>query len=251
MTHRYEQVTAVATSGFAHALLVNYEEELTQTFGAVQSLADQLRFPVFIGTFSVDAARRMVDVQKKLPRKTRNFLARFVADVGPTIADDPRFEFRINLVPKLGPKGDADAAMTFVREDELTAAQKKALARLGKKGKVVVREQLRPVANLGLMKPTAAAAAIEARIPFCFRPSSEIPAAWKKLGCRPKQGDGNPERTDERYCIYDEPHGDYLYTPAFVDKVVRETSNEDKFRAFIGRRPRKKPDPAKISAVVA
>jgi hypothetical protein len=174
-------------------------------------------------------------------RRPRDFLARFVADVGPIVSDDPRFDFRINRVPKLGPKSSSDMAMTFIREDELSSSQREALEELGKSGKVLVREQQKPVANLGLMRPTAVAAAIEARIPFFFRPSSDVPTAWKKLKCRPKHGDEHPERTDERYCAYDEAHNDYLYTPAFVEKVVRETETEGKFKKFMGRSPRKKP----------
>ena len=242
--HRYEDATALVTSGYAHAMLVNYDMELTGSFGAKESIGDQLRFPVFVGTFTMDSARQWTSARNSLPKKTREFLSRFVADVGPTVSDDPRFDFRINLVPKLGPKSSSDMAMTFTREDELSSSQREALEQLGKSGKVLVREQHRPVANLGLMRPTAVAAAIEARTPFCFRPSSEVPTAWKRLKCRPKHGDAHPERTDERYCLYDQAHDDYLYTPAFVEKVVRETETEGKFEKFMGRSPRKKPGQA-------
>jgi hypothetical protein len=57
---------------------------------------------------------------------------------------------------------------------------------------------------------------------------------------RPPARDPRPERTDKRHCTYDEPHGDYLYTQAFVDKVVRKNNTAPKYRAFIGREPRPK-----------
>lgn len=239
--HRFEDATVAATSGYAHALLVNYEEELTATFGPQQSLADQLRFPVFIGTFTGAAVGQLQDMQKRLPARTRNFLAKFVSDVGSVVADDSRFEFRINLVQKLGSKTDSESSMTFVRDDELTPSQRKAFEQMGKKGTVVIREQKRPVASLGLMKPLAASVAIEGRIPFRFRASAEFPAAWKKLECRPPSKDPNPERTIEKYCIWDELNDNYGYTPAFVEKVIRETKTEESFRTFIGRKPTKKP----------
>jgi hypothetical protein len=142
---------------------------------------------------------------------------------------------------QIGPKSTADLWMTFHRDDELTDEQRRALEDLGQYGRVVVRDRLRPVANLGLMKPAAAPAAIEAQIPFRFRASSEFPAAWKALDCRPSSGASHPERTKDQFCVYDEPHRDYLYTQAFVDKVVRETRSAARFTAFIRRKPAPKP----------
>jgi hypothetical protein len=246
--HRFEQSTALVTSGHAQALLLNYEEELTATFGDPHSLADRLRFPVFIGTFTAEGARQLLATRKKAPRKISDFIASFTADLDPSVRDDQRFEFRVHLVPKTGPKTDADLAITFVRYDELTASQREALEALGRQGAVVVRDRLRPVSNLGLMKPAAAAAAIEERIPFRFRPSAEFPQAWKKLNCRPQGGAADPTRTDDRYCIYDEPHGDYLYKQAFVSKVVRDTNTEAKFKAFVGRKPTPKPKSSALAS---
>lgn len=239
--HRYEVATALATSGYAQALLVNYEHELTATFGQKHSLGDRLRFPVFVGSLTADGLRRMQKVRESFPRRAADLIFRFTSDLDASITEDQRFEFRVHLVQKVGPKADADLAITFHREDDLTDEQRQAIRDLGQRGQVIVRERLRPVANLGNMKPAAASAAIEERIPFLFRTCAEFPQAWKKLNCRPPHGSPNPERTDERYCIYDEPHGDYVYNQAFVDKVVRETRTAEKFKAFIGRRPTKKP----------
>jgi hypothetical protein len=241
--HRFEDATAVATAGYAQALLLNYEDELTSTFGDSHTLGDRLRFPIFVGALTADGVRRMIKRQKALPKRARDFIATFTSGLDPAIAQDQRFDFRVHLVPKIGPKSDADLAVTFHREDELTEDQRRTFEELGQQGNVIVRERLRPVSNLGNMKPAAAAAAIEDRIPFRFRASAEFPQAWKKLGCRPPAGDPRPERTDERYCVFDEPHGDYVYTQAFVDKVVRETKTAAKFKAFIGRKPTKKTAP--------
>jgi hypothetical protein len=44
---------------------------------------------------------------------------------------------------------------------------------------------------------------------------------WKSLRVRPGRKTDHPENTDQRYCVWDEPHGDYLYTQAWVEKVIR------------------------------
>jgi hypothetical protein len=68
------------------------------------------------------------------------------------------------------------------------------------------------VASAGMMRPGTAAGRIQERIPFKFSVYSHFARAWRRLGCRPQSGSVHPERTDERYCVYDESHGDYLYT---------------------------------------
>lgn len=243
--HRFTNLQAVTdyTIGYAQALLINFERSLTDTFGTTHSLAAELRFPIFLSTITADSVEQSVR-SSRVPTAIRNLLTDFESGLGARITDDQRYEFRIRLIPQIGPRGESDLAVSFVREDELTVEQREALATLGRSGTVIVRQQLRSVASHGLMKPAAAAAAIEARIPFRFGASGPFPRAWQILGVRPRGDDPHPERTDERYCTYDEPHRDYLYTQAFVDKVVRNCNTAVKYRRFIGRDPR-----AKVSSI--
>jgi hypothetical protein len=216
------EAIAVRTAGYLQAMLVNFEALLLDAFGASESIGDQLRFPVFVDAITAGRGDEGARRRRPVPAPVEQLLEGFEAGLDPELLQDQRYELRIRLVPQLGPKAEHDAAVTFVREEDLTPEQREALA------------------TLGLLRPAAAAAAIEARIPFKFGPSSEFPRAWRALGVRPPAGDPNPERTDERYCTYDEPHRDYLYTAAFVDKVVRNADTPAKYRQLIGREPRPK-----------
>jgi hypothetical protein len=235
--HRYHEAIAVATSGYAQALLLNFEDELTTSFGPKASLGEQLRFPIFVAELTALGGARIQGIRDELPRKTRDFLARFEADLDPTITSDQRYEFRITLVPKLGPKQAAERALTFVRESDLTDEERATLQELGKSGSVVVREQVRQVANAGLLKPAVVVERVQARIPFIFHMGHFV-RARKALQCRPERNSDHPERTDEKYCVYDQPNNDYLYKPAFVDRVVREVATAEKFTSFLGLRPK-------------
>jgi len=237
--HRFTSMDAVAevTAGYAQAMLINFETTLTDEFGVGHSLARRLRFPIFLSSITTSSMEESLRQQARVPAAVRNLLAEFEAGLGEEITGDQRYEFRIRLIPHTGPRSDSDLAMSFIREDELNDEQREVLAVLGRSGTVIVRQQIRSVASHGLMRPGAAAAAIEARIPFKFSVYGPFPRAWKALKARPSQDSSTPERTDERYCTYDEPHGDYLYTPAFVDKVVRNCRTASKFRNFIGRDP--------------
>lgn len=235
--HRFEDSTALATAGYAQALLVNYDAELRDTFGSEYSLGESLRFPVFVGALSRDGAARMAAAQLRLPKKISKFLSEFQAPLDSSLVNDPRYEFRLNLLPKTGPKTEADLALTFVRADDLTVEQREMLASLDQAGMVIVRDQIREVASADKLKPTAAAEAIQAKIPFRFSVHSHFPRAWSALEARPKAGDAHPERTRSDLCVFDKPHRDYLYTTAFVDAVVARVGTEAGFREFIGLEP--------------
>ena len=237
MQHRDEEAVAVASSGYVQALLLNYEEELTSTFGAEHSLGDDLRFPVFVATFTPDGVDRMMRAQESLPKE----LAQLLSDAGDEAREtDPRFEFRLHLVPKQGPRADDDVSLTFLREEDLSDDQRETLAGLDTSGMVIVRERHRPVSNVDKMKPGEAARRIEQAIPFRFSLYYHFILAWKRLGVRPDGGAKFPERTDERYCVYDAAHHDYLYTDAFVDLVLERIATTEGFEEFFGFPPQPK-----------
>lgn len=231
--HRFHQAIELATSGYAQALVLNFEDELTEKFGESFSLGSQLRFPIFVGDLTPLGEAQSKKLKGELPSSTRDFLASYDAEVGPDVSNDQRYEFRVTLVPKLGSKVDADQALSFVREDDLSDAEKAVLKKLGKAGSVVVREQVRPVANADLMLPSEVVPAIQMRVPFKFHMGHFV-KAWKALKCRPEVGAKHPERTDERYCVYDARHGDYLYTDAFVKRIVKEVKTAKGFLGFLG-----------------
>ena len=93
---------------------------------------------------------------------------------------------------------------------------------------VLIREKRIPIANLDLLRPGEVVAALEDRVPFHVHMTGHT-NAWRHFGVRPPTGDPHPERTRSEYCVYDAAHGDYLYTSAWVEKLVREFSSAQRF----------------------
>ena len=63
---------------------------------------------------------------------------------------------------------------------------------------------------------------------------------WKHFKLHPARWvapDGG--ETVSEFCIPDEPTPQYVYTPAWVDKIVKEIGAPVKFEAFFGAGPRK------------
>ncbi|USX56469.1 DUF3644 domain-containing protein [Lentzea sp. HUAS12] len=241
--HRYASRSQLslqaALGGLAQAHLLNYEEELVAQFGPQVTLATSLRFPVFIGSFTDPGESTLLRLRAALPAPLRTFMAEYHSGLSEEIVNDRRYELRLRLVNELVPRDPDALPVQFTRFDDLTEDQKSAVETLGRKGMVVVREQRRGVINLELMKPNGVVQEVADELPFVFHRGHFI-KAWQKLGVRPPVGSEHPERTDERYCLYDEMHKDYGYTSAFVKKLVRLLKTARGWRDFFGEEPRLK-----------
>jgi hypothetical protein len=237
--HRYvrqQEALAVAVGGQAQALLLNYEEELVDQFGAGSSLATRLRFPVFIGSFTTEGERALRALRKRLPAALRRFIAEYHAGLAPEVSNDRRYEFRLRVLQELAPKDPSALAIQYTRYDDMTDELRESVEAIGRKGLVIVRERQRDVVGHGLKKPTQVVREVAAEIPFKFT-MGHFAKAWKALGVRPPSGSKTPERTLELYCVYDERHNDYGYKDAYVRKLVRECRTEERFRALLGMAP--------------
>lgn len=55
---------------------------------------------------------------------------------------------------------------------------------------------------------------------------------WKKYAVRPNNGDVNPSNTFTKYCIYDEPSGQYRYTKNWVEFLIEKMQNEQEYNSL-------------------
>lgn len=65
-------------------------------------------------------------------------------------------------------------------------------------------------------------------------------SAWKHFKIRPQSGAKKPEQTITELCVYDSAHADYLYTDAWVSRLIKELSVEAEYRKIIGVYPKSK-----------
>jgi hypothetical protein len=236
--HRYEDALKTAAGGRAHALVINFEHELTAKFAVEHSLADRLRFPVFVESITAPESKDTIRAARAL-RAAQTVLAKFDADLGSEVLDDLRYDFRIRLVPMLGPKSAADAAIEFVKLDELTDDERKVMTEAGRSGRVITKVKKVSVSSAGCMLPARVVREVEKRVPFVFNMGQHT-RMWKHFKLHPAgwvAPDGG--ETVSEFCIANEPTRQYVYTPAWVDKIVKEIGTPEKFEAFFGAPPRR------------
>jgi len=243
LEHRHAHADAalmVTLSGHAHALLLNYEQELTSQFGDNESLALRLRIPLFVGTFSPQGEQALRRLRKDLPSDLRGFLTDYESGLGESVTADPRYEFRLRATVELAPKDPDAVAIQFTRFDDMTEDERAAVEEMGRKGQVIVRDRKHPVSGLGRLMPRPAALEVQAGIPFVFN-LNHFAAAWRRGKIRPPHDDPHPDRTNSDFCEYDEPTKSYRYTRAYVSYLIKKCSTAGGFEAVTGMSPRSKP----------
>lgn len=233
---RQDKNLALAVSGHVQALLLNFEEELTSTFGSDYSLATVLRFPIFVGTFTTEGAEALLKLRERLPANLKRFIADFHDGLTEEVAADARFELRLRVVLEQVQRGVDALAVQFTRWDDMTEGERELVTELGRRGQTIIREHKRPVVGHGLLRPRDAAQQVAAAIPFRFT-THHFLQAWQRKGIRPKSDDPHPERTDERYCLYDELSRSYGYTEAWVKWLIKRCATADGFETATGRTP--------------
>jgi len=207
-------------------------------FGSEHSLADQLRFPLFVESITAPERKDTIKATRAL-RAAQTVLAKFDAGLDSEVLDDQRYDFRIRLVPMLGPKSAADAAVEFVNLDELTDDERKVMIEAGRSGRVITKVKKVPVSSAGCMLPKQVVSEVQKRVPFDFNMGQHT-RLWKHFKLHPSgwvAPDGG--ETVSEFCVPNEPTRQYVYTPAWVDKIVKEIGTPEKFEASFGTPPRK------------
>ncbi|WP_052676372.1 DUF3644 domain-containing protein [Microbacterium hydrocarbonoxydans] len=236
LEHRHahaDEALMLNLAGHAHALLVNFEHELTSQFGDDSSLALRLRLPIFVGTFSPQGEQALRRFRKTLPKDLRAFLTEYESGLDETVINDSRYEFRLRATVELAPKDPDAVAVQFTHYSDMTDAEREAVEEMGRRGQVIVRDRKQPVSGLGKVMPKPASTMIQEGIPFIFN-LNHFAAAWRRLKVRPPAGDANPHRTNPDFCEYDEPTKSYRYTKAYVQHLIKKCGTAEDFEATTG-----------------
>ena len=235
--HRHLPELDASLYGECQAALLNFERMLVDEFGRKYALTEQLAVALqFSQSIPAEKKRAAQVLASQNARTVKDYIQQFRGRLPSTVLNSTKYSFNVFLVPKVVNRNNvADVAVQFVHVDE---ASEEELSRLEKLN-VLIREKHIPIANLDLFNPSQVVAKLEERLPFQINMATHTDA-WKHFRVRPPSNDPQPKRTRPEYCIYDGVHRDYVYTQAWVEKLVRELSTEGGYENVVGRKPRQK-----------
>ena len=223
--HRFAPKIDNHIGGECQSLLLNFDELLINGFGPYYALKDLMVFP--LQTSNLRNSER-TEIIKKFQGKHYEDIKEYIDNYRNHINDelycDPRFSFRVFLMPKVGNhKSSSDISMEFIPYDLNTKEDKEALQR----HVILIKEKTIQVANQGKFKPATVVDYVKSKIPRPFSMNKHV-QAYKYYKVRP-----TPDKCKIEFCQYDEPHKDYIYTQKWMDFLVEKLSDEKEYNKVL------------------
>lgn len=234
--HRHIPELDTAIFGECQALLLNFDAALGNYFGAKHQLRESLSFSLQLFP-SGESFAQAVKANKGLS-DVKRFIDDYRGMLNPNVSGSSQFAFKAFLIQVANHESSDALPIQFVQYDKLTAEQKSEFEKFA----VMVKWKSSNVINSGLMKPGAVVKAVQEALgnPKVQRINGEVDKfnqatherCWKRYGVRPAKGAKKPETTNQEYCVFDQPHGDYLYKPAWVDFLIDKMKDDVEYLAL-------------------
>lgn len=209
-----------AIFGECQSLLYNFENTLELFFGEEYSINENLAFSL---QFSRIYTKKQKVSQKKIMQPDEKNLFEFIntykSGLSQQIIDSQEYAIKLICMPKISNKRRNDLAVTFVKFEELTKEQKESLKNIT----VVDKDHILEAKNVGKHKPGQVVAILKQKGIEGFKINNHS-NLWKVFKIRPSNNEKTKENTNNKYCSYDKPHKDFLYTDewvAFLEKGLK------------------------------
>ena len=236
--HRHLPTLDPTLYGECQAALLNLESLLVSEFGQKYALEEQLAVSLqFSHALPEEKAKASKRMAASALKKVSNYIETYRTGLDNTTLNSMKYSYSVFLVPRVANRKSADdVAVQFIKLDQASPDELERLEKLN----VLIKDKHVPIANLGLLKPGEVVGAVAPRIPFQMNIGTHT-QAWRHYRVRPPSYDSHPELTRSEYCVWDQTHEDYVYTKAWVEKLVRELSDAAEFERVTGHAPVQRP----------
>ena len=229
--HRHLPQLDPTLYGECQAALLNLEGFLVRQFGDQFGLQDSLAVSLQFSRIRPEGQKEAIKSLAGEARTVMDYIKTFRSGLAIDALNHPGYAYRVFLVPKIvNHENSADSAMEFVHFDDADVDQQATLRKMN----ALIKEKHVPIANLDVKRPAEVVAKVSESLPFVFNMHHHT-TAWKHFKVRPETGSDQPQHTDSSYCVFDAAHKDYLYTKAWIAKLISEFSEPTKFQAIMGK----------------
>lgn len=223
--HRYWQSSAldILLFGECQSLLYNYENALIALFGEEYSINACLAYAL---QFSQIRASEQLAAQKDLLSKDmqdiKRYIEKYKSELSQEVYDSQEYSIKLIQIPKISNASRSDLSVEFVNWSSLNEDDKENYRKIIGiiKDKIVKQ----PISNANLLKPINVRKIVKEKTAVNINQCNHTDL-WKAFGVRPEGNSENKFETKIKYCIYDEPHDDYLYTSEWVNLLIRLIRN--------------------------
>lgn len=220
--------------GECQAMLMNFEDLLVNEFGDKLALASNLAVSLqFSALRPKEQEKSLRKLGSSAAKDILDFIRIFRANLPPETLESSRYSLRVFLVPKLANReSTADLSVEFVHYDPSKPEEMSKLKQIA----TLIKDKRVPVVSKGLLRPGEVVERLEECLPFKVTMHTHT-RAWQYYKVRPRSKTDQPEKTDAKYCVYDQLMGAYGYTEAWVKYLCRKLIDEHEYQKVTGQQP--------------
>lgn len=217
--HRYwdSSTLDILLFGECQSLLYNYENTVVALFGEEYALNTSLAYAL---QFSHLRASEQLASQRQLLSKDmqdiKKYIDKYKTDLPQEVYDSQEYSIKLLQIPKISNTSRSDLAVEFVNWSTVSEEDKENYQKVT----AIIKDKIvkQPVSNANMLKPLGVKSAVKEKTGVELS-INNLTDLWKAFGVRPSKGSDSKFDTNTKYCIYDEPHDDYLYTYEWVEFV--------------------------------
>lgn len=223
------------TFGECQSLVTNFEDRLVHEFGGDHSLVDNLSLSIQLSTFrNTERGKVILQAVDRSTKSVVDFISDFRSSLDDDIYSDMRYSHKLFLLPRTTGHLSRDAlAIEWVDLDNLTTQEAQDVNRL----LAIIRPRHMEVRNRGNLTAGKVCERIRNELGIePFGPSSQHVRCWKFFNVRPPTTTDDPYACKTEFCQYDEAFNGYVYTEAWVRKLLKEPRNPERFNEIMNFR---------------
>lgn len=219
--HRYWDSSAldILLFGECQSLLYNYENLVVELFGDDYSINTSLAYAL---QFSHLRANEQLMAQRELLSRDmqdiKKYIDKYKTDLPQEVYDSQEYSIKLLQIPKISNTNRSDLAVEFVNWNSLSDEDKDNYNKVT----AIIKDKIikQNVSNANMLKPIDVRNAVKEKTGEEISQSNHTDL-WKAFSVRPNTKSDAKFDTLTKYCVYDEPHNDYLYTSEWVDFIVK------------------------------
>jgi hypothetical protein len=219
--------------GECQAMLLNFDAMVAKEFGEKYCIHEALSFALQM----YPSAENLGEAVQRNPsaKKTVEFIRNYRSSISTETLSSGQYSFKAFLFQVANHESQDTLSVPYVKWSDQPDAER---SKLGESMAALVKFKDRPVQNGDIIKAGAVVERVKKELgdPKIQRPGSKKSISkinmewhrrcWQHFRIRPEGKAPKPEATNAKYCVYDRPHGDYVYTKAWVDLLIEKFKDD-------------------------
>lgn len=218
------------------AFLLNFDKIIEREFGETQCIRESLSFALQL--FPSSATLEQGVRSSKDAERISKFIEKYRSSISTDILNSGEYSFKAFLIQVANHNSQTALPIQFFPYDKMTEEEKRKVERIAG----LIKEKQIPVANKDTLLPSVVVNQVQQRLGDIkiTKGKKQInlfnldthTRCWKKYEVRPDSNSDHPERTNPKYCIYDEPYQQYTYTKEWVDFLVEKMGDVEEYKSL-------------------